>query len=200
MGSTPFIISVTIFLLQFITIWFFANLSLPGWLVSLGGTTIYHTTSAHPAPTLPVGTIPKGTLPGTQAVLTHPSALSYAVYGIFLPNLTVMLVEALPGFGLAFGIYVAMKTGLVVNYESSRLALSSANLLITGALVTHAFFWLEILGFAIGSSIGTYALIDGFRHKLKVMTWTGLGLLLSALVLFVAAVLEASFILAYSTA
>lgn len=128
---------------------------------------------------------------------THPVLLHYALQ-IFLTNLGVMLISSIPLIGFVYGEYVAFKLGATVNYYVNDPGLNTGHLsalVVIGALLTQPFYYLETFGFALGCSAGLLGGVTLFRPARRRLVWFFSAIAISTVLLFVAALLEATLIL-----
>lgn len=197
-GSAEFKAFAAVWAVQFITFWFAANSGPNPYVVQLGGAAAGSTPAKpNPSEIPPVG---QNSLGGLITIATHPALLHYTLE-IFLTNLSVMLLLAIPFFGFAYGEYVAFKLGAVVDYYVNNPAMNGAHLsalVVTGSLLTQPFYYCEMFGFALACSAGLLAGVTLFRPARRRIVWLLSSLAVSALLLFVGAFLEASLILHYA--
>lgn len=198
-GSAELRAFVAVWAAQFVVYWFAANFGGANpTIAGLGGEALKSTPKQPDASQIPP--VSPNSVGGVVTVATHPLLFHYALQ-IFFTNLTIMLILAIPFFGFLYGEYVALKLGAVVDYYVNNPALNSGHLsalVVTGALLTQPFYYLETFGFALACSAGLLGGLTLFRPARRRVLWLLLAVALSALMLFVAALLEASLILHYA--
>ncbi|PSN97390.1 hypothetical protein B9Q11_04240 [Candidatus Marsarchaeota G2 archaeon ECH_B_SAG-F08] len=176
---------------EYIVFWFVSNSHLPISVVSVAPNILNKQTVAPPPSTdIPSSITTAGTIGQIKTVIANSTLLGYA-FKIFENNFVIALIESIPIFGFGYSLYIQVKLGVVTNFASRELN----PLIVTGALVSHTFFWLEELGFAFGCAAG-FILLERTSVQLRVARFLVL-LLFSAAFLFASAILEVGFILRY---
>jgi hypothetical protein len=191
-GSVELKTFVAIYAIQYITFWFFANVQMPGQ------NSLTHSTVPPPPPSSLPPHMPSNTYQAVGVILTN-SVLRQYVLRIFETNTVIMLLETIPFFGAVYGEYIMVKLGLVVNYAAiswnASHSLQITSLLLSGLLLSNPFFFLETAGLALGCSAGLACVPTRFKPLRRRLGWILAAAALSAVLLFLAAVLEASLIL-----
>jgi hypothetical protein len=197
---------VFVWALQYIVFWVVANMGPNPFIDGLGSATLISNTVKPPPPTS-VPSVGQNSLGGIVTIATHPSLLHYTLE-IFSTNVLIMLLVSIPFFGLAYGEYIFLKIGAVVNsYSASNTELSlelfgvydpkHLSLFLSGLLLTQPFFYLETLSYALACSAGLLGGVTLFRPRRRRVLWYLTAVGVSALMLLLAAFLEASFVLHY---
>jgi hypothetical protein len=202
-GSPEFLGFVAVWALQYIGFWVTANLVPLSMVYGLGYTGSKQV--VHPPPVTQVPPVGAPNSPGAiVTVATHPILLHF-VLTIFTTNLVVMLLESIPFFGLVFGEYIMVKVGATVNYIAWSTHIYSGSstytltpLALSGALLGQPFYYLETFAYAASCSAGLLGGVTLFRPTRRRLAWYLGAIGLSAALLFVAALLEATFILHFN--
>jgi len=171
---------------------------MPASILALGQTSLTHNTVTPPPPSSLPPNIPSNTYQAVGVILTNGVLMHY-VLRIFETNTIIMLLETIPVLGTVYGEYIMLKLGLVVNYAAvnwnATHSLQITSLLLSGLLLSNPFFFLETAGLALGCSAGFTCIITGFKPLKRRLGWVLVAVASSTILLFVAAVLEASLIL-----
>lgn len=197
---------VFVWAVQYIVFWVVANMGPNPVIDGLGSTSLSRNT-VKPPPSTSVPSVGQNSLGGIVTIATHPTLLHYTLE-IFSTNVLIMLLVSIPFFGLAYGEYIFFKLGAVVNsFSVSNPELSlelfgvynskHLSLFLSGLLLTQPFFYLETLSYALACSAGLLGGVTLFRPPRRRVLWYLIAVGVSALMLLLAAFLEASFVLHY---